>query len=66
MNTDITVFKKNTGESNKKNTPKGSYIRMKKWLNSKEHYLVVQRIQHHHSDSQLCATPGSRDPLPSG
>lgn len=59
-------FQENTTESNSKNSPKGSFLRMEKWLNSKEHYLVFQRIQHLHSDSQLCVTPVPRDPLPSG
>lgn len=65
MNTDIS-FQENTAESNSNNTPKGSFMRMEKWLNSKEHYLVFQRIQHHHKDSQLFVTPVPRDPLPSG
>lgn len=56
MNTDIS-FQENTAESNSNNTPKGSFMRMEKWLNSKEHYLVFQRIQHHHKDSQLFVTP---------
>lgn len=65
MNIDITVFKKIL-LNQIQNTPKGSFRRMEKWLNSREHYLVLKRIQHLHSDSGLFLIPVPRHSMPSG